>query len=328
MGTLLDLLRKQREEMAQKRARNGLNTAKLGDGEQYVRIFPNKEDPEATFFQPFGMHYVKSVGEDGKAVTNAYFCESNTHGGPCVLCEMAMEGKARHKGNTAMETRINDMRSSQRYLVNGIISKHADFSDASKTEIIELPSTVFEDMIKLVEEDMSDDIGNPLDKEKGYGFLVKRTGSGRDTEYTVSPRRKERGPIAEKFLAGMHDLVAFVDQVDETKRLATIKSMSRLLGVPMAASSSMTLPATGTAGALPGFGSVTGHVTTPAETSVIDDEIARAAEAEFKASEAVSPAQPAEEAKGAETLSSATGETGQAEEASLDSLLNELNSLG
>lgn len=328
MGNLLDLLRKQREEMAQKRARNGLNTAKLGDGEQYVRIFPNKEDPEATFFQPFGMHYVKSVGEDGKTVTNAYFCEANTHGGSCELCEMAMEGKARFKGNTAMENRINDMRSSQRYLVNGIISKTPDFAGAEKTEIIELPSTVFEDMIKLVEEDMSDDIGNPLDKEKGYGFLVKRTGSGRDTEYTVSPRRKERGPIAEKYLAGMHDLVAFVNQVDETKRLATMKSMSRLLGVPLSASATMALPATGTAGAagvLPGFGSVTGHVS-EAETSVIDDEIERAADAEFKAAAATTSAAPASSAPEHSEPAPATTDVDDA--ASLDSLLNELNSLG
>lgn len=326
--SLIDLLRKQREEMAQKRARNGLNTAKLTDGEQYVRIFPNKDNPDGVFFQPFGMHYVKSVGEDGKTVTNAYFCEANTHAGSCELCEMAMEGKARHKGNTAMENRIGDMRSSQRYLVNGVISKTADFASCEKTEIIELPSTVFEDMIKLVEEDMSDEIGNPLDMEKGYGFLVKRTGSGRDTEYTVSPRRKERGPVAEKFRNGMHDLVSFVNQVDETKRLATIKSMSRLLGIPMSASaaSAAALPMTGTAGstaALPGFGSVTGHTET-ASTSVIDDELSRAAEAEFAASSAASSAP--EKVKTVETVGAASDAGVETED--LNALLNELNSLG
>lgn len=325
--SLLDLLRKQRDDMAQKRARNGLNTAKLTDGEQYVRVFPNKSNPEGMFFQPFGMHYVKSIGEDGKTATNAYFCESNTNGGPCELCEMAMEGKARHKGNTAMETRINDMRSSQRYLVNGIISKTADFASSEKTEIIELPSTVFEDIIKLVEEDMSDEIGNPLDMKNGYGFLVKRTGSGRDTEYTVSPRRKERGPISEKLLAGIHDLSSFVNQIDETKRLATVKSMSRLLGIPMTAST-MALGATGTAGLIPGFGSVTGHVGSVASSSsageapsVIDDEVARAAEAEFKgaASKAASPA---------EKIVKDTPAPSAEDTEDLNTLLNELNNLG
>lgn len=327
--SLIDLLRKQREEMAQKRARNGLNTAKLIDGEQYVRIFPNKDNPDGLFFQPFGMHYVKSVGDDGKTVTNAYFCEANTHAGSCELCEMAMEGKARHKGNTAMENRINDMRSSQRYLVNGVISKSADFSSCEKTEIIELPSTVFEAMIKLVEEDMSDEIGNPLDLEKGYGFLVKRNGSGRDTEYTVSPRRKERGPVAEKFRNGMHDLASFVNQVDETKRLATIKSMSRLLGIPMSASaaSAAALPMTGTTGStasLPGFGSVTGHTESAASTSVIDDELSRAAEAEFAASSAAASAPEKVETV---TTTGTAADTG-AETEDLNALLNELNSLG
>ncbi len=62
------------------------------------------------FFQTFGMHYVKHQNEEGKEVTTAYICEQHTHNRACQLCEMVMEGRARYKGNKAMEERLGQMR--------------------------------------------------------------------------------------------------------------------------------------------------------------------------------------------------------------------------
>ncbi|HCQ2906277.1 TPA: regulator, partial [Escherichia coli] len=183
--TLLDLLNKTREDIAAKRG-NNVDLTRLKDGVNYIRIFPNKDDPNGKFFQTFGMHYVKYQNEDGKEATNAYICEQHTHGRACQLCEMVMEGRARHKGNKAMEDRISKMRASSRYLVNGIVSAREDFADAEKCQLIELPSTVFDDICKAIAEDIADDIGNPLSKEEGYAFLIKRTGSYPNTEYDVS----------------------------------------------------------------------------------------------------------------------------------------------
>lgn len=163
--TLLDLLNKTREDIAAKRG-NNVDLTRLKDGVNYIRIFPNKDDPNGKFFQTFGMHYVKYQNEDGKEATNAYICEQHTHGRACQLCEMVMEGRARHKGNKAMEERIGQMRATPRYLVNGILSAREDFADAEKCQLIELPSTVFDDICKAITEDIADDIGNPLSKRK------------------------------------------------------------------------------------------------------------------------------------------------------------------
>ncbi|ELD6074706.1 regulator [Escherichia coli] len=337
--TLLDLLNKTREDIAAKRGKN-TDLTRLKDGINYIRIFPNKDDPNGKFFQTFGMHYIKYQNEEGKEATNAYICEQHTHGRACQLCEMVMEGRARHKGNKAMEERIGQMRATPRYLVNGILSTREDFSDAEKCQLIELPSTVFDDICKAITEDIADDIGNPLSKEEGYAFQIKRTGSGRDTEYDVSPKRKVfKGDIEDKFWNNQHDLIAYVNQADETRLLATVRTMGRLIGIaaPTATASAPAISSTAktSASALPGFGSITGHTEgatavatahTPASepTSLVDEEVLRAMESEFK-SETSSAAASAKESEADATTSVAAASA--TEDEGLDDLLRELESL-
>lgn len=71
--SLLDLLNKTRGDIASKRG-NNIDLTRLKDGNNYLRIFPNKDDPNGVFFQTFGMHYVKHQNEEGKDVTTAYIC--------------------------------------------------------------------------------------------------------------------------------------------------------------------------------------------------------------------------------------------------------------
>ncbi|HBB1414457.1 TPA: regulator [Escherichia coli] len=337
--TLLDLLNKTREDIAAKRG-NNVDLTRLKDGVNYIRIFPNKDDPNGKFFQTFGMHYVKYQNEDGKEATNAYICEQHTHGRACQLCEMVMEGRARHKGNKAMEERIGQMRATPRYLVNGILSAREDFADAEKCQLIELPSTVFDDICKAITEDIADDIGNPLSKEEGYAFQIKRTGSGRDTKYDVSPKRKVfKGDIEDKFWNNQHDLIAYVNQADETRLLATVRTMGRLIGIaaPTATASAPAISSTAktSASALPGFGSITGHTegatavaTAPTQasepTSLVDEEVLRAMESEFK-SETSSATASAKESEADATTSVAAASA--AEDEGIDDLLKELESL-
>ncbi|HAX4657141.1 TPA: regulator, partial [Escherichia coli] len=56
--TLLDLLNKTREDIASKRGKT-TDLTRLKDGNNYLRVFPNKDDPNGVFYQAFGMHYVK-----------------------------------------------------------------------------------------------------------------------------------------------------------------------------------------------------------------------------------------------------------------------------
>jgi hypothetical protein len=336
-SALLNLLNKARGEVAAKRG-NNVDTTRLKDGDNYLRLFPNKENAEGIFYQPFGMHYVKYQNEEGKEVATAYVCDQHTHGRACQLCEMVLEGKARHKGNKAMEDKISQMRSTPRYMVNGMLSAREDFTDVEKTQLIELPATVFDDICKVMAEDLSDEIGNPLSKSEGYAFCITRTGSGRDTKYSVSPKRKVfKGDIPDKFWNSQHDLIAFANQADETKLLATSRIMGRQIGI--AAPTSIAASTSPTAGAslasLPGFGSVTGHETvstvgsaavaiasTPAPESIVDEEILRAAEAEFRPAETVTTAVTPEP-----TEMKATEATPAVDPAT-DALLKELEGLG
>ncbi len=91
--SLLDLLNKTRGDIASKRG-NNVDLTRLKDGNNYLRIFPNKDDQNGVFFQTFGMHYVKHQNEEGKEVTTAYICEQHTHNRACQLCEMVMQGRA------------------------------------------------------------------------------------------------------------------------------------------------------------------------------------------------------------------------------------------
>ncbi|SAI34366.1 Uncharacterised protein [Enterobacter hormaechei] len=253
-----------------------------------------------------------------------------------------MEGRARFKGNKAMEERINSMRATPRYLVNGVLSAREDFADAEKCQLIELPSTVFDDICKVMSEDIADDIGNPLSKEEGYAFLIKRTGSGRDTKYDVSPKRKVyKGDIPEKLWTTQHDLIAYANQADETRLLSTARTMGRLIGIaaPAATMSSPAISsaAKSAAAELPGFGSITGHTEgaaavatahtpAPESTSPVDEEILRAAEAEFKPETKPEEVKAPEAAAAASASASAAAASAPADEG-LDDLLAELDAL-
>ncbi|KMJ45135.1 hypothetical protein AB204_10585 [Xenorhabdus khoisanae] len=258
MSTLLELIKGKRKELASKRASRGVDIAKLQSGVQYLRIFPNVENPNAVFYQPFGMHFVKTK-EAGKEKTVASVCKTATYGESCELCEAIMEAKAVHKGNSSMEDLISEIRSSQRYIINGALTATPDINLAEKTQLVELPQTVFEDVLKSIEEDMSDEIGEPLDIEKGYCFKIERTGAGRDTQYTVSPVRKDgKAAVPTKLLSSIHNLENFANGLNDANKLAIAgKAIGTLTGVSVAISSTMALPATGTTGtALPGFSSL------------------------------------------------------------------------
>ncbi|KLU17194.1 MULTISPECIES: hypothetical protein [Xenorhabdus] len=283
MSTLLELIKGKRKELASKRASRGIDTAKLQSGVQYLRIFPNVENPNSIFYQPFGMHFVKTK-EAGKDKTVASVCKTATYGEPCELCEAVMEAKAIHKGNSSMEDLISEIRSSQRYIVNGALTTTPNINLAEKTQLVELPQTVFEDVLKSIEEDMSDEIGEPLDIEKGYCFKIERTGAGRDTKYTVSPSRKEgKTTVPAKFISSVHNLENFANGLNDANKLAIAgKAIGALTGVSVAISSTMALPATGaTDTALPGFSS-------SATSNVTKEAAQEAVAAEFKGASSVS----------------------------------------
>ncbi|WP_411512062.1 regulator [Escherichia coli] len=229
--SLLDLLNKTRGDIVHERGHN-IDLTRLKDGNNYLRILPDKDDPNGVFFQTFGMHYVKHQNEEGKDVTTADLYEQHTHGHACQLCEMTAESHARFKGNKAMESCTDNMRATPRYLVNAFLFVREDFSSALKCQLMMLSSTGLDDICKVMSEDIADDIDRPLSKEEGYAFLIKRTSFDRDTKYDVSLKDKVyKGDIPEKLWTTQHDLIAYANQADETRLLSTARTMGRLIGI-------------------------------------------------------------------------------------------------
>lgn len=150
----------------------------------------------------------------------------------------------------------------------------------------------------------------------------------------MSPKRKVfKGNIEDKFWNKQHDLIAFANQADETKLLATTRHMSRQIGIAAPSAIAAVKSTTTSAAALPGFGSITGHDDTPATThgaaavareetpapsSIVDEEVARAVEAEF-VPEVETVAEP--------TAATPAAEAPAAADPALDSLLAELEGL-
>ena len=284
MSALMNLLKKGQEVARSAKNNRGNDLAKMKPGENYVRIVLNKDDPDnAPFFHKYGIHYAKTKGEDGKDVYSAHLCFQHTHDKPCEMCEMVMEAKAKYKGNKAMETIVDEMRASPRMAVVGLLSQREDFSDVEKTSLIDMPMSVYDDLMDAIVQDMNDDVGEPLHREKGYSYQILRTGSGRDTEYKIKPMRKNKTAIPAKFWDNQPSLESFVNQNDATKLMATSKMIARATGIALPASlgsSAGTLPSpTGSAAALPGMSSLPKDDTE--EASLLDKEVEYAKNATF-----------------------------------------------
>ncbi|MFY0176262.1 regulator [Raoultella ornithinolytica] len=301
MSALMKLLKKSQDIAKNARGNRGNDLQKLQTGENYVRIILNKDDPEnAPFSHKYGIHFAKGKSADGTSTGgSAHMCFQHTHDKPCEMCEMVMEAKAKFKGNKAMEQVIKDVRASPRMAVVAMWSQKEDFSDAEKTSLIDMPISVFDDLMDAIMQDMNDEVGEPLSREKGYAYQILRTGSGIDTDYKVKPMRKNKGPVPSKFWDNQPSLEAFINQYDATKLVATSKMIARATGIALPASISSTagaLPAAaGTAALLPGMGSasITGVDDSTPEASLLDKEVEYAKDAVFEPTaeeKAVTPA--------------------------------------
>ncbi|EOD9050040.1 regulator [Klebsiella quasipneumoniae] len=299
------LLRRSKKALEEARPTRGQDLEKLKAGENYLRIFPNKADPEnGDFFHPYGLHYAKQTGPDGKIQYSAVLCQHHTHNKHCAICDMVEEAKIYHRGNEAMKDMINDVRAGLRYVVMGMLSNNENFSGCEGPKLIDLPQTVLDDIIALMEQDYEDEVGEPLSRERGFAYLIKRTGTGRDTKYEITPKRKLKSPITQAQLDAQPNYLDFVNQNDSAKIPLTTRMVSATLGIaPPAglADSAGALPGM-SVGALPGMSE--GSTYLPKEepvgkgidNEILNEELERAEEAvyeevkESKAAEAA-PAQ-------------------------------------
>jgi len=208
---------------------------------------------------------------------------------------MTDEAKLTYKGNEAMMAHVRDIAATARFVVVGMLSNNENFSGVEGARLIDLPQSVFDDICSSMAQDEEDNIGNALSVEEGYGFLIKRTGSGRDTRYEITPKRKTKGPIPSQFWSDQPSITDFVNQKDPAKLAMTARIASSVLGIaPPAgllsdASGATGLPGmsgAGTSGTgLPGMSTTPVTPTTPSKSDVgnvlLEEELKHAEGAVF-----------------------------------------------
>jgi len=220
----LDRLKKFKQTQESKKA-TFKKTAKIPDGRSVLRILPGGEKDRGLFFQPFANHFIKDNKGQLKAV---YVCSEETFDKPCEICEMINDGKREIRsrlGKDAAEhdptfKMLDEARAKGRVLVNAINVTAGE----TEPQIYEFPKSLFEKDLMDVLEEMALE-GDDFEENMGIDVVVKRSGSGRDTRYTLSLAKKQ-SETSPAMLEKMEDLYGYAQQESEAKKAKAITALA------------------------------------------------------------------------------------------------------
>jgi hypothetical protein len=224
MSSLLESIKNKRQAIAAKSGRE--RPAKLTSAKNMIRLMPNwAGDENGSFSQDFGQHFIKDKNE---AIQAVYICTATTFGRECAVCSEI----ARHSAEITDEDQakiLSDARSSSRVLVNAIYINGTHANAKTDPVLLELPVSVFNDILGIMENYLEDHDLNILDLKEGYDLVINKSGSGRETKYTVTPSPKARAIPAET-LAKCKDLDAYAKQEYDAGLQKAIASLSAVVG--------------------------------------------------------------------------------------------------
>lgn len=255
LANLRSRLNKRKAEQ-QRRKAQFIRPTRLQSGKNRVRILPSwqldkdgKPDAGGDFYQDFGMHFVKDKESKLAAV---YICTERTYSRDCPVCEAIREGvgKAKSTGNAGMEKLLGQARASHRVLVNALMR---DGENPNQPVILELSATTFDTITDQISAFLDDDV-NMLDPNTGHDFIINKTGSGLDTDYSVTVAPKATAVTYDQ--SAVTDLRAYVDQESEQGLLKATGAVTAVTGLAAPASvariASSAGAATGTTGSAVG----------------------------------------------------------------------------
>lgn len=233
MTSLLELLKQKKQDMAASRRSR---TAKLADGSSRWRILGSWRGADQQFWHDFGQHFVKDAA--GKIVA-IYMCVDKTYGKPCSVCEAIKQGASGATDEATLKI-ISDAKSGARVLVSAL---HLDGPEPNKVQILELPPTVFEQIVSIITEwaEAGHDVLGP----NGKDIIINRSGTGIGTKYSAQVAAKATvvpASICEK----LHDLDEYVNQESgevQTRAINAVRAVSGLLPAPSAAGAGLPLAA-------------------------------------------------------------------------------------
>jgi gp32 DNA binding protein like len=222
--SLLDAIKNKRSALAAKSGRE--RAVKLSSNKNLIRLLPNWTGAaDGEFSQDFGQHFIKDKAGKIQAV---YICTATTFGKQCEVCNEI----ARHAAETTDEDMVkvlSEARSSSRVLVNAIYMNGAHANAKTDPVLLELPPSVFGMILGIAETYLEDHGINIFDLAEGYDLVVNKTGSGRDTEYTVVAAPKPRA-IPANTLEKARDLNAYAQQEYQAGLQKAIASLGAVMG--------------------------------------------------------------------------------------------------
>ena len=253
LAALKSKLNSRKAEQAAKKAQY-IKPERLKPGKNRIRILPSwqkgpdgKPNPEGDFFHDYGMHYVND--KEGKLAA-VYVCTDKTYARDCPVCDAVREGVrlAKDTGNVALEKLMGQAKSTQRVLVNALLR---DSEEPDKPVILELPNGVFESITDQIIA-FADEGVSVVDPNEGHDFIVTKSGSGIDTEYSVAVA--PRATVVTFDEAKITDLAAYCSQESEQGLLKAVRATTAVTGLPEPATLRLAGPsggskATGTEGA-------------------------------------------------------------------------------
>ena len=230
MSALLELLKKKKQDMAaSKRGR----AAKIPDGNSRWRFMPSWRGEGQQFWHDFGQHFIKDATDTMQAV---YVCVDKTFGKPCDICTAVAHGIKSSVDDATMKA-LTDARSAGRVLVNGL---QLDSSEPHKMEVVEMPPTVFEQLVSICAEWEED--GQTALGIDGKDIIINRSGKGKLTKYTVQVGAKAT-VIPASVCDKLHDLDAYVQQESSEQALRALNSVRTVAGLLAAPARPSGLPA-------------------------------------------------------------------------------------
>jgi hypothetical protein len=319
MSSLLDAIKNKRQAIAAKSGRE--RPAKLTSAKNMVRVLPRWDgDENGVFFQDFGQHFIKDKAGNIQAV---YICTATTFGRPCDVCAQIAEISATTTDEDMVKV-LSEAKSSSRMLVNAIYMNGTHANAKTEPVLLELPVTVVNDILGIMETYLEDHDLNLISLKDGYDVVITKSGTGRDTKYTVTPSPKAREIPAET-LSKARDLEAYAKQEYDAglqKAIASLKAVTN---------GSLTGPsgaAYGTPANRPALSAPTGNAATLAGTAPIDMDSLEIDMAELDAvANAAAPTTPAPTPAPAAAPAVETVAAPSAPAANLSSELDELDAL-
>jgi len=233
------MMDKVQKKVAEKSTSNNKpQSFKLPMGDTIMRILPPWKDGDDRFYHYFGAHFVKSTERNDQGnfqIKSIALCARHALDQSCDICN-AIEQAKPYAQNEDQAAALAESESRLRVLVNGLILNGAGGANGIEPQIVELPATVFEEIIKLMKQQWDYGQVDSLSLTAGVDFIISRSGGGMNTKYSVSVKPGQGTQVDASVMQNINDLDEFIAayniQTEISRGLDAIQNSIGLLSAP------------------------------------------------------------------------------------------------